>query len=97
MEMQGITNMEVAQGQSNLEHTLISLSEAVDRLQENLDRHHHRVGPVLNDFPLPTEGSNSVDPDRPPYSTVVKTINDQIERLNFLSNRLNDLTYRLDV
>lgn len=95
---QGITNTARPESQSKLSQVLDELSSVVDRLQDNLDRHHKRIDPLLNDFPIPGEASMPDNAeDREPYSTIVRALGNQIERINNLSDRLNSLTYRLDV
>lgn len=98
MEMQGIKSAARPESQSNLAQALDELIAGVDRLQDNLDHHHKRIEPLLNDFPIPGEASMpDTSEDRAPYSTIVRALGDQIERINNLADRLNMLTYRLDV
>lgn len=82
---------------SNLDSAMQQMEETITRLADNVDRMNHKLEPVLNDFPVPSEAEPGQKEDRAPYSTVVHTLSEMNERLKSLSNRVNTLTYRLDV
>lgn len=81
-----------------LEHSLEMLSEAIQRLEANIDALGNRLRPVLNNEPLPTDPDGDMEDSNESHtSTVVSTINSHREWLGRLTNDLNTLNYRLDV
>ncbi len=82
---------------SNVESALMQMEETINNLQDNIDRMHKKMEPVLNDFPVPCDDEPSATQDRAPYSPVVHSLVGLNERLKNLCNRVNTLTYRLDV
>jgi RNA polymerase-binding transcription factor DksA len=97
-DMQAMMGATAPKGMSPLDQALTDLHNAISSLRVNIDKHTEKVSPVLNSYPQPDNpGMAQQTEDKSLSSTVVSSIREAVDQIENLQNRVNSLTYRLDV